>query len=213
MGRPFLITGCGRSGTAWAARFFTEIGHPCEHEEQFTPEMEGPLTRPEASWLAIPHLESLPEGTTLLRMMRDPYLVVRSVIARGFLSELGGPFESYVAQYRPEITRSLSHLGRAIRWVALWDEPLDDHLYRIFRAGETDAVSAAETVHHATGQHIPVEKVGEGLLNVGRKVNGTTYAQHMRLPEVEHIAGHPDGHLLALRAQRFGYRLPPRGKL
>lgn len=213
MDKPFLITGCGRSGTAWAARFFTEIGHPCGHEELYTPESAGPLSESESSWLAMPHLDDLPEGTVVLRMMRDPYQVVRSVIARGFLSDLGGPFEEYVTRHRPEITRPYSHLGRAIRWVALWDEPMDEGPYRIMRAGEPDAVSVAETVHYTTGMHVPVEKVGQGLADVGRKVNATTYARCMRLPEVEHIAGHPDGHLLALRAQRFGYRLPPRGKL
>jgi hypothetical protein len=213
MGKPFLVTGCGRSGTAWAARFFSEIGFPCGHEVLYTPDGAGPLAMPESSWLAVPHLEDLPEGTMVLRMMRDPYLVVRSVIARGFLSDLGGPFEEYVTRHRPEITRSLSHLGRAIRWVALWDEPMDEQPYRIFRAGETNQVSVAETVHHATGQHLPVEKVGEALLNVGQKVNATRHLNRMRLPEVEHIASHPDGHLLALRAQRFGYRLPHREKL
>src|SRR3546814_7530220 len=59
MTAPFLITGCGRSGTAWAAALFTELGYPCGHEVQFAYDRTAPLTASERSEEHTSELQSL----------------------------------------------------------------------------------------------------------------------------------------------------------
>lgn len=198
--RSFLITGCGRSGTGWASALFTALGYPCGHESLYNLWQEGPLSKPESSWLAIPHLESLGEGVSLLRIMRDPYLVVQSAVERGFLANMSDPYDLYVRTHRPDITSAPSHLGRVIRWVALWDQPLDDFPCRLFRTGDPDL----DTVRYATGEDLSAETLREAVVSVGSKVN-TNLGQWTSRPTVAKISDHPDGSLLADRATRFGY--------
>src|SRR3546814_4410525 len=51
MTAPFLITGCGRSRTAWAAALFTELGYPCGHEVQFAYDRTAPRSEEHTSEL------------------------------------------------------------------------------------------------------------------------------------------------------------------
>lgn len=201
MTRPFLVTGCGRSGTGWAAALFTALGYPCGHEAVFGPDGPGAFHRPDSSWLAVPHAASLPAGTPLLRVMRNPYAAVQSAFAKGFLAEMSDPYSRYVRRYRPRITRPDDHLARVIRWVALWDDPLDDlgHLLVPIETG-----NMALAVEHATGDRLPDEAVQDALVVVGMKVNTVLDPWQVR-PSYERIMDHPDAPLLASRARRFGY--------
>lgn len=199
---PFLITGCGRSGTAWAATLFTALGYPCGHEVQFAYDRTGPLTAPESSWLAVPHLDALPPHTPVLRIMRDPYAVVQSAMAKGFLLDGRDAYDVYVETHRPDITQSRDHLGRVLRWVAMWDEPLEgSNLLRV--DGNAHVVTGA--VRYATGAKIDRRAVGDARRLVGNRVN-TDEADpgQVRLAR-ERIDAHPDGALIAARADKYGY--------
>jgi hypothetical protein len=206
---PFLVTGCGRSGTGWAAALFTALGYPCGHEVAFHPDVltsgypifEVALAQPESSWLAVPYAHRLREGTPVLRLMRNPYYVVQSAMARGFLDDMEDPFAAFVTRHRPDITFTPDHLGRVIRWVGLWDEPLYDVDHLTVQI-ETDNVARA--VEYATGDRLPDEVVQDALVLVGNSVN--TNADPWRaVPSLERILDHPDAVLLAQRARRFGY--------
>src|SRR3546814_20782302 len=70
--------------------------------------------------------------------MRDPYAVVRSVMAKGFLQDgHWDPYDLYVEEHRPDIVEPRDHLGRAIRYVALWDEPISERV-PLLRARDYD---------------------------------------------------------------------------
>jgi hypothetical protein len=198
---PFLITGCGRSGTAWAASLFTALGYPCGHEEAFSRDRDGPLTESEASWLAVPYLDSLPEGTPVLRIMRDPYKVVQSIIAKGFLSR-DDDYDKFVARHRPDIVSPSTHLGRAVRYVALWDEPLAG--YNVLRA-EGSAHVTTGAVRYATGDRVSRSDVGQVCRAVGVEVNATPIEERFAVPTREEIDADPDALLIRMRAERFGY--------
>ena len=202
MSLPFLITGCGRSGTLWAARLFTALGYPTGHEEAFSYERSGPLTAPEASWLAVPHLASLDPRTPLLRILRDPYAVVQSAVAKGFLADLSEPFAAYVAQHRPDIASPDDHLSRVIRWVVLWDEPLDSRGYWPLRA-EDSARSITLAMVAAVGNAPPLATVGRAMADLGTTINTPTEPRER--PSLDAIKAHGDAALLAKRASRFGY--------
>lgn len=202
MTAPFLVTGCGRSGTAWAAALFTALGYPCGHEVQFTPNVSGPLARPESSWLAVPHAIHLPEGTPVLRLMRNPYYVVQSAMGKGFLADMEDPFAQYVARHRPDLTAARDHLTRVIHWVSLWDETLSFDVDHLTFQVETDNVARA--VEYVTGDRLPDEVVQDALVRVGEQPNPGGGPQYPR-PSLDQIMNHPDAVLLAQRARRFGY--------
>lgn len=200
----FLVTGCGRSGTGWAARMFTELGHPCGHEEAFSPWHAGPLRRPDSSWLAVPHLAKLPEGTPIVRAMRDPYQVVQSIVTRGFLRGLDGAYEAYVMRHMPKVTEARDHLGRAIRWATLWDEPVTSYPHRLLRvdADDLDPAPLVSAVLYATGRRHAPGQIRRVLTDVGRKVNS---GPGTPLPTREQINRHPEGWRIAERATLYGY--------
>jgi len=198
---PFLITGCGRSGTGWAAALFTALGHPCGHEEQFSYDRHGPLVQSESSWLAVPYLDSLPADTTVLRIMRDPYLVVQSIVAKGFLGR-GDAYDEFVASHRPDIVEPSSHLGRAIRYVALWDEPLEGcNLMRV----DANTHRTTGAARNATGARLSRSDVGRVRAALGTEVNAEPANRWFVAPSREEIAADPDGYLIWDRAERFGY--------
>ncbi len=201
MSRPFLITGCGRSGTAWAATLLTHLGYPCGHEQQFNPWRAGPLTAPESSWLAVPHLTDMDSGIPLIRVMRDPYLVVRSVLARRFLRDLSGPYEAYVHTHRPDITAAPDHLGRAIRWATQWDAPLDNHPHAVLRVDAADPDHTADAIEWATGFRPTTVDIAHAVAHVGTRVNAGPRTADVRT----RIDAHPDGHLMTDRAKQWGY--------
>src|SRR3546814_6093748 len=75
---PFLITGCGRSGTGWAAALFTALGYPCGHETVFRYDGVGAFNQPDSSWLAVPYAaqtRSEEHTSELQSLMRISYAV------------------------------------------------------------------------------------------------------------------------------------------
>lgn len=204
MTRPFLITGCGRSGTGWAAALFTALGYPCGHEQVYDVNGPGLFTRPDSSWLAVPHAPRTPPGTPILRVVRDPYLVVQSVMARGFLAYTDGEYERYVTRHMPSIIRPNTHLGRAIRWVALWDTPLDAIGHMVLHVDLVGIDDLCLAVQVATGDGVdPLDVIAKQAM-LGQRIN-TNLNPWGAMPSREDIMAHRDAPLLAHRAERFGY--------
>lgn len=96
--RRFVVTGCGRSGTVYAARLLSQLGCECGHEDYFGKE----LTRArllarlglrrlrwpmppwgEVAWQAAPFLRWLPKGTLVFHQVRSPLKYMRSRQRKG----------------------------------------------------------------------------------------------------------------------------------
>lgn len=199
----FLITGCGRSGTGWAADLFTLLGFECTHEGQFNLAKKGPLRGAEASWLAIPHLGALEPSTRVLRIVRDPYSVVRSALARGLFATPVGPYEQYALKHCPPLRDAKDQLGYVIRWVALWDVPLVNHQHRILQA-DGSYVGQSKAIFYATGKHVGKTRLEQTLVKLGTKTN-TNLGPAKREVTRQEINSHPDGWMLRERAEKFGY--------
>lgn len=205
--RPFLITGCGRSGTAWAAAMMTALGRPCGHEAQFTvtarPE-PGTLPASDSSWLAAPFVADLPARTSIVRMMRDPDAVVQSAVQRGFLRDVEEPFAAYALRHCPIIGGATDWLGRVIRWATFWDAPLITVPHRTIYL---EAPHLAE-LRRLTRETITPSMVGDAMTLVGRpnaNADEPSKVLHHR-PTIADLYEHRDGHLLIDRAERYGYR-------
>jgi hypothetical protein len=81
---PFVVTGCGRSGTRYTANLLTAAGFPCGHEQLFSPWTRDhaalvlPAGQGDSSWLAVPHLARLPNGAVVIHQVRHPLRTISS---------------------------------------------------------------------------------------------------------------------------------------
>lgn len=200
----FLITGCGRSGTGWAARFFTALGHQCYHERVYAPSRTfRESDAGESSWMAVPFVNHK-EDRPVIRVVRDPYAVVSSIIKRGFLAQPDSPYDRFVKKYAPGLMEHPDHLGRAIAYAVHWDTKLDEIPHRVVRVGHFNSPDEIEdlawAVDHATGVKHSTSEV-RGALNTVGIVNANVFDR----PEVTRqvIDQHPLGRQVKLRAQRW----------
>jgi len=89
---PFLVTGCGRSGSTFTARLLTNVGIRTSHEEFFTSYtppstvfaveqwLVETKTAGEVSGLAAPWLRLLPVNLTVIHLVRNPVAVIASLM-------------------------------------------------------------------------------------------------------------------------------------
>lgn len=125
----YLITGTGRCGTGFAAKLLTSAGITCSHEGVFNlygwsnacckierqrkcPE-EGWLA--DSSWMAAPHI-SRPElhAVTVVHLVREPRLVIRSMLRMGFFSiKKYSPYTNYANCFAPYMERYEKPLEKA----------------------------------------------------------------------------------------------------
>lgn len=86
--KPFVITGCGRSGTTFTWRLLNRLGIRTSHEEFFRAEtrfyfeewLTETNTSGEVSGLAAPALGYLDPGTTIYHQVRNPVAVIASLM-------------------------------------------------------------------------------------------------------------------------------------
>jgi hypothetical protein len=71
-----LVTGIGRSGTGYMAKLLTEAGAPCGHEAIYDSgtqhEPEWGEAQAESSWFSAPWLDTVPDRTFVLHVVRHP---------------------------------------------------------------------------------------------------------------------------------------------
>lgn len=87
----FVVTGCPRSGTQYAARVLQQLGYDCPHERSFNPWQaifagehdDSPWG--DSSWLAVPYLGWLPPETAIVHLVRDPLRTINSIVGTGQL--------------------------------------------------------------------------------------------------------------------------------
>lgn len=204
MTAPFLITGCGRSGTGWAAAIMTALGYPCGHETVFGPYGPGAFNQPDSSWLAVPHARAVHEvlGVPVIRMVRDPYEVAASAYERGLLADVEEPYSAYAIKHCSMISEASDHLGRVLRWVGFWDWTLDSVPHMDVMLNSPDVRGM---VLYATGREPDSGEVNDARVLVGSRVNSKEHERVLDRPTRAQIDDHYDGHLIRSRAERFGY--------
>lgn len=96
-----VITGCGRSGTRWAARSVSRFGLPCTHEQVFTSEgVARDVWTAESSSLAVPFLPL--DDTYTVHLVRHPLRVIASIVWRGGPNEFSLRFLEKHAPHIPQ---------------------------------------------------------------------------------------------------------------
>ena len=97
--RPFLITGCGRSGTRYVADLLTSLGVPTGWEATLNPFYPTHKARDypfllrrlrfhgDANWLATAYLSRVPGSVIVFQQVRHPLRVVRSLLSLRFFGD------------------------------------------------------------------------------------------------------------------------------
>lgn len=200
----FLVTGCGRSGTTWAADAFTEIGLPCEYESQFTYRTHGPLINSESSWLAVPYVNEIPSDVKIVRMIRDPFAVVQSTMRMKFIHRKFHPFERYMHIHNYNVAESDDPLIRAIKWATEWDRPLDDvpHIALFIDGPNSGSNNVSDVITYVTGRpaaELEISSMTAALSNPINPGNGGVSVS------IGDILSCYDSGPLVYRARRWGY--------
>ena len=144
----FIVTGCPRSGTMYAAKLFGELGVRMGHEDVFgVPQGLGGDPRwqdyqADSSWLAVPHLPL--DDVVVLHQVRHPLEFVRSVVAftePGFLSDERAkfPFSRVVRRHAPEVYAPATQAERAATMWRVWNDRAQRHAGLTYRLEDFDA--------------------------------------------------------------------------
>jgi hypothetical protein len=192
----FLVTGCSRSGTTYAARLFGALGIPCGHESVFNifrvrpgdpaPELDHPKWEGDASFLAVPFLETLPAGTVVLHQTRHPLEVIRSHMGIRFFADPVEPspyladnhadFLRVIERRCPEIFRERDECARSALYWVHWNR-LAGRAARVpgldyvrYRLEDLDAGLLRRLVARI-GVEVPDERVEAALAAVPRDAN------------------------------------------
>ena len=213
----FLITGCGRSGTGYIAQLLSALGLPCGHEKIFSlpavvrEKLAWPETWPgDSSWLAVPFLDELPEGTAVLHQVRDPLAVVRS-FARIRFFEGKEPYRDFLERHLEGLA-ACDPLEAGLRYWDEWNAKVEEaeHLeglsYLRYRLEEMSEELVCRLLDHLGHPYDPL-RVREVVVTHSTNYNtrgdraadsGITWAS---LPECAAKTS------AAARAKRYGY--PP----
>lgn len=200
----FVVTGTGRSGTAFIAKAFDMLGIRCGHEEWFNPfNRRAPRLAGDASWIAVNHLDDF-EGKVGLQV-RHPLKVLGSLMNGDlFVDEMGPGHWAYPYWKAKVQDMELSgdHLADAVRYVAEWTERAEKHADKTWRLEDLDGELFAEVVEAMTGFEVDAGLAQQALDAVpkdqNKHPNTVTYTWD-DLPE-----GEPFDALRAL-AERYGY--------
>src|SRR5688572_332027 len=144
--KRFLVTGCPRSGTKYAATLFRHLGVHVEHERVFgvgvglgRREPSWRVFEGDVSWLAVPFLPL--EDVVVLHQVRHPLEFVRSVVGFGFLSDERADlaFPQVVRRHAPEVYEPATQVERGATMWRVWNERAEPHATITYRLEDLDA--------------------------------------------------------------------------
>lgn len=172
--KKLLITGCGRSGTSFIAKVLRHVGLNATHETLFglyrhtwPPQREGA----EASWLAVPYLEKLPEDVTVFQQIRNPLDVARSLIGFNFFGRPQSlPFREFLFRHEPSIKTWSDPLDRSLAYWINWNIRVQEHAQVQYRLESLTAVDLADFLRIA-GFDVPASKLSRAFRDTGPRYN------------------------------------------
>jgi hypothetical protein len=132
-----VVTGTGRSGTGYAAKWLSSIGIWCGHEAFFDYNgLKGALRRlrlrherliGDSAWQAAPHLSSQPlKDALIIHQVRHPKRVAESCMRQppGTTPQ----YLNYLERHLPRSREYETDLDKAIcRWI-YWNRKIEEHL-------------------------------------------------------------------------------------
>jgi hypothetical protein len=194
----FAVVGTGRSGTGYVAALLGAGGVTCGHEGWWRPEGTGERTpglAGDASWLAVPDIESGVWSGPVAHVVRHPVATVRSLVGTRLFEPSEGVSEAYrqfALRHCPQVG-DLPPLEAAVEWWVAWNERCAAVAAVKLRVEDLRTPWAVAELGAALGLRLDVRAV--------RRVSTTV--NHRERGDVDHAGV---WQLLDGRAARFGYR-------
>jgi len=134
----FVITGCQRSGTMYAAMVMREAGVSCGHELFFRPGapcfLGPPYPRGDSSWCAAPYLHRLPTGTLVFHQVRHPLHVIRSSLSNTTVFDKRNSdtvmFRKFIEAHCPDVV-SECRVSACLSYWVLWNCMVEESAARL----------------------------------------------------------------------------------
>lgn len=114
----------------------------------------------------------------------------------------GTAFDQFLTAHRPDIVEPEDKLSRIIRWVAKWDEPMDNVPHAVIRPDIDPLDRLGEVFEYATGNYLSQGRVASVCRELGNQVNTKQATVTIGREEID---AHPEGWRIRKRAERFGY--------
>jgi hypothetical protein len=175
--KRFIVTGCPRSGTRFAATLFSALGIRCGHEDVFGPDqglgdlpVEWNGYDADSSWHAVPFLPL--DDVVVLHQVRHPLEVIRSIAGIRFLARADLPNKATRAVRRnaPEIFEPESEAERAATMWRIWNEKAEEHATFTYRLEDIDAVLVSHLCG-LVGLDVSNDQVERALRDTPKNVN------------------------------------------
>lgn len=191
-----LITGCGRSGTAYAAKVLSAAGLACRHELAFDCWRQGMWDgyEAESSWLALPAIErGMVRDCLIIHLTRNPLHVIRSWMGLKWLHDFTSPHLAFMSGAEPSIYAITDPLERCQRYWFAWNRRIENHTGFRIRVEEFNQ-PMLEQIAEISGHKLKTD-VKVGRFHIGDPDNTITW-QDAITPEI------------AETAARYGYHPP-----
>lgn len=212
--RPFVITGCGNSGTLYVARLLSSLGIRTAFEEFFTA-YTSPAdmwhygrwlklsdTVGESSSLATPYVRLLVHDCVILHQVRHPIEVLRSLMGRRtFEPDLRLlPNLRFFFRHISEADHDDEPIVLAMKYWLYWNRSIESlsHL----RYCVEDMPAALPAIAATIGANIPDPR--EALDSLGTKCHGGPRDEGVTLESLPDCAVRDD---LVRQGERYGYPL------
>lgn len=193
----FAVVGTGRCGTGYVATVLRASGVPCGHEGWWRPEGTGERTPGldgDASWLALPDIETGAWRGPVAHIVRHPVATVRSLLGtRLFHPDSEAPaYRAFALRALPEV-EGLDPLTAAVEWWVRWNERCARHATVALRVEDLRHDWALAELGDALGVAVDVERAHA----VPNTINSRPRSRVDEALVWELLAG---------RGEQFGYR-------
>ncbi len=131
----YVVVATPRSATGWTSQVLCAMGLKCGHEKCFTHDKqvyEGKLgvdyTWGDSSWLAVPFIDDLPPGTTILHQVRNPCATIASLVGLGHFGHWDRALDEYHIFMRQHVMLpdGLNTIQRAAWFWYLWHVKIEE---------------------------------------------------------------------------------------
>jgi hypothetical protein len=208
--KRFIVTGCPRSGTAYASALFSALGVQCGHEKVFGPAQAlgvQPLAWDgadgDSSYLAVPFLPV--DDAVVLHQVRHPLGFARSILGTAFLSDhrRGKPFPAVVERYAPEVYEPERQPERAALMWTIWNTMAEAHADITYRVEDLD-MALLMRLSALLELDISEDQAAQALDQVPKDTNRRTRWEKVTWARIAPI--------VADLAAHYGYKAPVAGR-
>jgi hypothetical protein len=198
--KRFLVTGCPRSGTKYAATLFRSLGVHVDHEVVFGvgPALGGrePSWRQyegDVSWLAVPFLPL--DDVVVLHQLRHPLEFVRSVTGFRFLSDERAElaFPRVVQRHAPEVYEPDELVERGATMWRVWNERAEPHATITYHLEDLD-VPMLNQLCDLIELPVTEEQLTFALDKLPRNINQRVRDESVSWETIEPIVGEAAAH-------------------